>query len=519
MTKKSRHGGTEAPPRPESLLPVGTVYDGELPDRLRRAYGTTDIGVWSVAFDAYNNVVDIGTGKPWADGDVDDLAIGALEQTAAQCQKWAADRTEDQDREALRTYEEAAASAAGALDWIEHTDTVLDEVVDGTEGATTARRLISDHERDQVLATQREADGDTRHRKHRIEHVWVVIAAFVLALLDVFLLWKPLLGLGFQGSSDMLLKWVIGTAFAVGQALFIERALHVYTQAERDDVDRRDAVRDYNRELRRGALNPQDPGLDGVAEADRKLRTACRWLLAAALCTAVVAAVRVALLAGATGLPAVEGAVFASVVGLVLGGLVVLLGMAGARGNLLGDRLRWGRSVVAEVDGRVQEGRDKVAERREEARRHLLRADLIAAEATGRRHDIIAGYHQAMLLACSWSGADRKVLRRLEIEPRSLPVADHSKTLCRTVNGKLEAVDAWLANRPSPLPMAHSQAPLALPSGKFRLPAVRPGAGVVRYGAQHELPEEPGISPWLLAGSALVVVVAAVVAAYFAPMI
>jgi hypothetical protein len=501
-----------------SFLPGGTFDERLLPPQARLVRGATDPGIWAAAVNMHYAMIDPDTMKPWHGQELAPGAAATFQRATADCHTWAAERSEEPEGRAHDLAESARGHAGEAVDRIENIGTVLDDLYQGPSGALiTGQTLLAEHQAAQELAAAREHDGDTRHQEHRFEHAWVVLAVGVFALLDMILLWRPLLGLGFRQDAGMLIKWCVGLGMATGQALFIESAIRLYQKAERVCRDRRDARTDYNRTVRTAgpsalAVAPP-PELEAVRAADDRLLTVERLVALAAAFTGVICAARVAILGRQTALSMIEATLFAAIVGLVLGGLVLLLAWLSRRGNQLGDRLVRGAAAVALLEGKLQEAREAIAECRERAWADLTASEAASTAARATQEAVAGDYWAAMLLACSWVGYDSTLVPRPDLSGYRSPLADLTDELRRSVETRLTAIDEWLARRlnvraatPVTPALVAGHFPAALPASAAPPP---PGTVVVRRPEIELLPEPKSAHRLLLAGAVLTVGVAA----------
>lgn len=447
----------------EPLLPVGAVWEEQIPRMAAMARGMTDPGVWASAMRMYYAVMDPVSGQPWAKTDLQISARNAIEQEAAGCQKVAIDKAQPHDNDADAAAHDADHHADSAIEWMDQADKAFDDPVMGPDGAQISGHELSRvHESDNTTAKLRAGDGDTRHLQAQVPHAWFTISSIVLALLDVFLLWKPILGLGSLSTSGMLVRWLIGITFAGAQALMIDRSLAAYLMAERASTDRRAVVADYNRGMRQ--RDPrwfgQEPERHLIDAADRRLVVKHRLLCGAATLVAMIGGVRVAYLARSGGLPVIEAALFAAVLAITLGALVMLLGWAGARGNQLGDRLSLGARELAAIEDRIQECRSQVSAEREQANSALAASEQSTALADDIRERVSADYRSAVLLFCAWTSLDPNKFGTITMVTRTLPIADSAAKLRDEVRATLTIVSEWLDHRtsrrsePEPAPVA-----------------------------------------------------------------
>jgi hypothetical protein len=511
--------------RRSSQLPGGSFDERTLPPQARLVRGATDPGVWAAAVNMHNNVIDPRTGTTWHDQDLATVATATFHRATADCLTLAVERSGGAEDAAQEHAERARGHADVAVDRIENIGTLLEDLYEGPSGALiTGQALLLEHQAAQELATRRERDGDTRHLESRFEHAWVVTAVLVFALLDLILLWRPLLGLGFRQDAGTVIRWCVGLGLAAAQSLFIESAVRLYQRAERACRDRRDARSDYNRTVRTTGGNGAEPPpeLGDVLAADDRLVRMERVVAAAATFTGVICAVRVAILGRETALPMIEAGVFAAIVGLVLGGLILLLAWLSQRGNQLGDRLPRGAAAVAELEADLQAAREAIADCRERAWAELSASETSSTAAMSAREAVANDYWTAELLACGWLGYDSASLSRPEMADCQIPLARLTGQLRRAIENRLGAIDQWLADRPNIRATTLTTAAAitaGAAAGTAPLPSIAPPPmrTVIVYPPEIELLPEPRAPHLLVLAGAALTVAAAVVAAVYAP--
>lgn len=452
-TRSAHQLPTGAPPRRLMERNIGKEH---IPDQAKVVWGNIDPQLGTIAALIHNLVIHPSTGQPWNGQSVAVAAPPAFAQGLAMAQHEAGELSLPDDEEYLRRASEADQQADLAGATIEDTEKILDDTVEYPAGSRgSGREAIAKHQADRELARQREQDGDSRHRQQEVERHWIILAAVVLAALDVMLLWRPVLNLGPLDSAGALYKWVLALAFAGVQALSIDLAVHEYRERERANTELRDAVKDYNRTAQRGlvqrdlaAVAQAPQPVEDLPAADEKLRAAYRWLLTTAIGVGVIAVIRVAFLSRSSGQSIIEATVFGAVVGIFLGALVLLLGSFSCRGNRLGERLKAGAAVVADVESRIQEGGRWVREARDAARLELTDAEKARARAADTREWVLGQYWQALLLATGWLGLAKPPVDHTElVAPRGLEVADAAARRVETVSCKLQVIDQWLAGK------------------------------------------------------------------------
>jgi hypothetical protein len=506
-------------------LPRGAFQIENLHRQASAAFGTTDPGVWSTAVSIHQNAVDPHTSKPYTEQPLADVADGAVWLAAADCRSLAIKFSAATDERGAELEVAAAKHLTEAVDNIEHAGGILDEPLTGPDGEVTdGRRIHVTQQKDEELARQRSTEGDSRHTQREWAESWRVLAATLLGLLDILLLWKPLLNLSFESNSGTVFRWAIGGGLASLQVLGIEWAARVYVGAERLSTDRRGSVGDYNRLLKRGnADTGTAPDSAELTEADSQLAHAYRWLVVVAGFIAIIGGVRVAVLAKRAELQVYEAALFGVIIGLILGGLVIQMARLYCRGNLLGDRLEAEREALADVNGRLQHARGMVAGERENALAALATAEVLSAQAASIRNQTVADYWRAVQLAWTWFGLPHGDLDRVDFAREALPVVTETDAHRQDLHDRLDRVNQWLADRPTMFP---DSSQVLLTGGEiteFRraakfTPVPHPTDGeVVLHDMQVAVPTRP--SPphrWMLVSAALTII-ATLTTAFLAP--
>lgn len=530
---------TQDPPtgqhqRTRRRLQERNIREEDRPSQATAVWASIDeqVGILAVLF--HNMVMSPSTGQPWNGRSMTDAAAPAFAGGLAMAQQEAGVLSLPEDENYLLHANQANqhGDLAGAI--IDDTEKIVSDMVEYPPGSRgSGWEAIAKHQADRELAGDRERDGDSRHRSRAIQRYWVILAAVVLAALDVALLWRPILNLGEVNSAGALYKWILALAFAGAQALSIDLVIHAYRERERDNRELRDAIKDHHRGARRGLLRNDlvavaqpPPPLADVTMVDEQLRTAYRYLLATAIGVGIIGVFRVAFLSRSSGQSIIEATVFGAFVGMVLAALVLLLGRFACRGNRLGDRLRDGSAVIAEIESRVQEGARLAGEARDAARLELSDADDARAQAEDTRQWVLGQYWQAMLLAAGWLGLAQPLLDQAAlVVPRTLAIAETAAEQVKVVTSKLKVIDEWLTGNglaapaePATTPGA-ALAPAALPAGPTgrTVEAPRPGerGGLVPVG---QTVKPPPTEPWwLLAAAAAAAVAIAFVAALIAP--
>ena len=542
-----RHRPTAAPEgeqhRNPRRLQDRNIAEEDVPPRARAVWASVNEQVGMIAVLVHNMVVSPVTGQPWNNRTQADIAAPAFAKGLAMAQQEASDLSSPDDEEYLLRANQADQHADLCGTLIEDTNKIVDDTVEYPPGSRgSGREAIAKHRADRALAGEREVVGDSWHQKAEIERYWIIIVAVVLAALDVMLLWRPLLNLGWITSAGALYKWVLAFAFAGAQALYIDLAIHGYRERERENRELRDAIKDHNRAARGGlirrdltAVTQPPPPVRDLPTVDEQLRTAYRWLLATAIGVGAIGVFRVAFLSRGSGQSIVEATLFGAFVGMVLGALVLLLGVFACRGNRLGDRLRAGAAVVVDIENRVQEGARQVGEARDAARIELTAAEAARARAEDTREWVLGQYWQALLLAAGWLGMAKPLLDQTElVAPRKLSIANSATGQVQKVTDKLKMTDRWLtadglvasiepAATPDATPATpgtalelHSATTLVGPTGRLvAAPRAGESGRLVRVGTEVEPP--PTEPRWLLAVAAAAAVVLALVAAVIAP--
>ena len=346
---------------PFRRAPVDTAPDTHLrprkeltPDRIpRRAQalrGLVPPDVLAIAVEIHNTVADPRTGDPYSSGDHSSQCEQAFRAAWTSAQEDAAVTALPHDE----AYRHAAGVALAAA-----TDAV--EIAARTDGLVIGQWWDPGHHR-HAWRGRSDPSGGRGARPdpgaQRRSPTWaycvgrsVILAGTVVyGLLDLFLLYVPILNLDFDVDSvGDLLRWTIGLVLAAAQALALDQSLARHAHAERVATDLRDGIDDFNA-VAHHQLGTTPPTPADLESADRQLRWAQHVLATVAGLTAVMAAWRVAALARQGGLTVAEGALFGGAVGLVLGLLLLVLGAQLCRGNALGDRLGTGAEIVEETD-------------------------------------------------------------------------------------------------------------------------------------------------------------------------
>lgn len=510
-------------------LPRATMNVTALPPQAIAASGNTDEGILAAAVDLYVNVVDSRTGRPYHDRPLSDVADGAVHLAAAKCNGLATKYSSACEEQAGELEAEAKAHLVEAVDNIEDCARIFDEPLTGPDGEiTNGRKIQETQQKDEMLAKERSSEGDSRHTQRAWENAWRLIAATILGFLDVLLLWKPLLNLSMDADSGNVFRWSIGLGLAGLQILGIEWAARSYVEAERISVDRRGALGDYNRPLKAGFTGGtrKPPDLDELVEADARTAHAYRWLILIATLIGTIGGARVAFLARRADLASYEAALFGTIIGLMIGGLVVQMARLYCRGNLLGDRLEAERDAIAELDERIQQARDVVVGCRESAAAAVERADGFVDRAQEIRELTVKDYLVAVSLAWTWFGLPTAQLDEDAFRQRAVPVHVDTSDGRNRVRAMLDKVNQWLAE--PPIASAPDPKPTLMPgegpgTGTELVPVAfphrPPDDGRNHYVGNRpiEPPEQPAPPHlWMLTG-AMVTIAATLVAAFVLP--
>ena len=504
------------------------VTPDRMPEPARSLVGLVAPDVLSIAVEIYNTAADPRTGEPRRPDTHAAACDQAFEAAWTSAQEDCAVAADRSDAEYLAAADSALAAAHEALDLTEQADAVLDRTVPAPGGAQlTRRRVAEQHLADERLARARADDGDSRHLQAPIGRPIVALGAGVYGLLDLFLLYFPILNLSFTvDEPGDVLRWLIGLVLAVGQALALEQALQRYRSAERAGTDLRDSFGDFNRSVDRQPEAP--PALTDLDAADQRFRRAQRFLLTMAVITAVLAAWRIAVLTRDAGLSVPDGALFGSGIGLTLGMLVLLLGAQLCRGNALGDRLDQGAAVVEETDRIRRADAEAAAEVRrtgldalEEARKQRAGGDEIRAA-------VVGAYWDGMQRAAVWLGVGRPPAPGQDGQRiRPLPVLIDAADRVDRAEHALDRVGRWLHDAAGAAHPEVDTAGAAEDSGReltarpadpfgARDRGVLVGRRSVIHHARIEVPRPPGEPRWLITAGAALTVGAAYLAAWTA---
>jgi hypothetical protein len=506
-------------------LPVGAFHITSLPPQAITSKGSTDPGVWSASVTMILSAVDPKTGQPHHGGDLRTVSAGAVSLAAATSHSLASTYTKDSEDRIEQLEAAAKADLVDAVDIIEHSTKLLDEPVTGPDGeTTTARGIQATQAVDEAIARERSKEGDSRHTQREWAEGWRLVVATLLGLLDVLLLWKPVLNLPFEHlDSGGVFRWSVGLGLAALQVFAIDWAVRHYVESERSSVDRRGGLGDYNRSLRSGvvSLDRAEPDVDELVEADSRMSQMYSYLIAVATGIALIGGARVAFLSRRAGVEIYEAALFGVIIGLLLGGVVVQMARLSCRGNLLGDRLRAASDTLSDVDAKIQFARGEVAGKRQNALAALAAAEVSDGRITQIWRQTVADYWLAVVLAWTWFGLPQEDIDRdafmLAAEPRRTGT-DTDRENMRTM---LDKVNVWLANRPTLFTEGVTLLPVAAtPSNTGVLvPLEPPSNGKVTIVGPRlvEVPPRPKAPHRLMLVGAVVTVAATLAAAVLAP--
>jgi hypothetical protein len=506
-------------------LPKGAFDEDKLPRQAATALGTVDEGVWTAAVDTYVTVINPDTGKPDLDRPLENAAASAVRNAASACYALALDYSARSDDRAGQQEVEAAKHITEAVDLIEHANSIMsEEVIGPDDDSISGWDLRHLHSQDQELARARSTAGDPRHTQTSWARSWRLIAASLLGVLDAILLWKPLLNLSFDGDPNNLFRWSIGVGMVGLQVLVIEWSARAFVTAERASVDRRGSAGDYNRLFSGGRLGSDRPAPTNseITEADQEHSRAYYVLVGVSAAVAVIGGVRVAWLGRQADLPLFEAALFGTVIGLVLGCLVVLMARLYCRGNLLGDRLHTEREALERVYRRFKNAQDRVSDERDSVMRALGNAKNQAKNAESIRTRTLVDYKRAVGLAWAWFGLPPDALDEAGFTARAEPKVADTAARRTDLETRLTPVNSWLSDRTPKRPTAAARPAITGAKAETSTRAVRrdPHAKSVQLRHRRE-PIQIPVQPkpphkWMLA-AAVATLVATITTAAFAP--
>lgn len=480
--------------------------------------------ILGIAIEVHNDVADPQTGKPHAPNNVNQSVAVAVDVawTAAQEDAQRAARPID---DAFVARAATAAHLGGeALALMAETDAIPHQMVEAPSRAQLSRRQVAhEHRADDELARRHEAEGDHRHRQREVPRWVVVVGAVVYGLVDLLLLYVPVLNLGEISDTGDVVRWGVAIVLSMAQAILLELALNAYRQAEREGTDLRNAVRDRNHDVtadRRAAdVDPVD-----IAEADARLVRAQYWLVSLAGITGVLTAFRIAILVREALRPNVEAALFGAAIGLVLGLLVLVLGRALCRGNALGDRLTAGGEVIAETDELVENGLAEVRDTRSRIDACLTAARKARGRGDEVRYSIVAAYKQGIERALIWLEVPEFTDSGVHaVTPREIPVVRDGELHVKTAEAAHKRIATWLGEdtdvtprrQIEPAPPTHVE---PAPTGPKNPVYTGQTAGSKEFPSRLQtltpMPPEPRV---LLGAVAALTLAAAVVGAVYAP--
>lgn len=532
MIRSTRRGRDEDIPLPAGGVRKRVWRPAAVPQQARPlvAAGQIPDDVLTIAVEVHNKVVDPATGEAYAKKNYRNSVTQAFEGawTAAQGDSTTAARPIDEyylerARASSETANEAVAIMAEA-------DTIRDQVVEAPSGAQLSRRQVAEeHRADDELARRREAEGDNRHRDRAIRRWIVAVGAAVYGLVDLALLYVPILNLGAIEDRGDAIRWIIALILSGAQAALLEFVLREHREAERDCTDLRNAVRDHNRDLYRGNAVPPPDGTD-IKTADSRLRRAQYKLAALAGITGVLAAVRIAILIREADRPVAEAALFGAAIGIVLGLLVLVLGRVLCRGNALGDRLRIGGKIVAETEQLVTQGVADVRDARDDAKAGLDSATAAKARGDEVRRSIAGVYLEGMQLAAIWLDVGRPPIpEEGSVPARTLAIVAEADRRVLEAAAVVQRIDTWLSQvqlSPQRWQLEPAQPALvatevgATPAGTVQVrPPVGPSVSEAFPSDAVTITPPPTEPHWLLAIGAVLTIAAAVAAAVGAPAI
>lgn len=507
-------GDLELPPY--AGLRGGEFDQRNLPRRIALARSVNQDNVWATAIGMYINLYDPVTDQPHREAGIADAAVGLLEKQTSMCEQLAIENSATCDAIATKRLDAASAATVLAVEHIENANSIMDERSPGPDGTLiTGNEIEAAQRADEAIAKQRAGEGDTRHLQSAVPSAWRVIAALTLAVIDIALLWKPLLGLGAQLTSAAVLNWSIGIGMAVLQTVFVEWAMRAYVEAERASVDRRGAARDFNRAV---SADPRTtmtaPTRDDLETADRRMSSMFRALLVVAGLVAVLGGVRVAILTRRAMLEVWEAALYGSVIGIIIGGAIILMARVCCRGNALGERLRVEREAMAEYEDKWTTAKATVAGLRQDALHDLNRSKAAADRADDYRRRTVKDYWSAVMLAWIWFQLPTDTLDRENFEQRSTPPSAADESRSTLVSGHLATVNQWLEDRRSRTPVAALAQGPETPVDQQPINSYANRRDVLVRDGRIDVPDERGLPALPIVAAAVVTVVAATVTAF-----
>lgn len=517
------------PPRPTVVLDKSL-----LSEQAKHTWGLVPADVLAIAVLVQNSVVDYKTGKSHDPERKGEMAAAAIDAAFVNAEDEAADESASSDRRYRALAAQANASADAAVGATLEADKVLEQEVMTSVGTPTRRMVAKDHAEHLELAKLRADAGDTRHTQDSLGRWVILTCAIVYGLLDLILLFRPLLNLGTISEAGDLANWLIAIVLSGAMAVALDQVLKYHQTTERAATDRRDALLDHNRRVRLASATTEAPDLQEVAAADRRLLVMQYLLVGQAIITAILAAVRITFLARDEGRSIVESTLFGAAVGLVLGILIIVLGRTLCRGNQLGDQLDAEGEIVDETRELRDNGVKEARRLRDEARDHLDEAKAARAESWGIRQTVYAKYLKGVKQASVWLDVDRP---DTDVTARQASVIILGDELAEAADEKIKRVRLWLGESPTP-----PDELLAIKAGSSALVTddePEPGAVLAKPRQVHrttlpnagrvvvvdpdrvpepesvDVPEAPTEPKWFVALGAALTVATALLAAYF----
>ena len=244
---------------PFRRAPVDTAPDTHLPprkeltpDRIPRKAqalrGLVPPDVLVIAVEIHNTVADPRTGDPYGSGDHSRQCEQAFRAAWTSAQEDAAATALPHDEAYREAAGVALAATTDAAQIAARTDGVADRAVVGPRvPPSRVARPLRHTGRHAALARARERRGNLRHGQRAIGRGVIIAGTVVYGLLDLFLLYVPILNLDFVVDTvGDLLRWTIGLVLAAAQALALDQALARHAHAERVATDLRDGIDDFN---------------------------------------------------------------------------------------------------------------------------------------------------------------------------------------------------------------------------------------------------------------------------------
>ncbi|GAA0439505.1 hypothetical protein Acor_13930 [Acrocarpospora corrugata] len=314
-------------------------------------------------------------------------------------------------------------------------------------GRVAGAEVINDHQR--ALLRERERP-DPRHDESPIPGYWTPLAACGIALLDVVLYWDFIFNLGSLESLTAALKWGAAACLAFIWAGAIHLALTLYKARERACHDRRSAVGDHSYAATRIRGRRRKAAPAWAAPTPAEIETADRQLAVAL-------------------------------------GFVAL-----CRGSLLGDLIRNGKGVVAEVEDRYGSLIDQARASGDQARALGAKAETAAVHGYEDRLWVTVKYQEAMGWASAWMGLREIPVTSGDIEGRAFPNQDAGIERLKQAQTKLASLMAELGkvSGVSTVAGVQNSPELTESPAPRNVPALRPKDGPTAILA--EGPPDPG---------------------------